>query len=101
MSKGSSPFVQIAIYGGLAVAVIALAVIGGIVLSVLNDGENHKDAMMMSPPPAPPPGARMRAMSEHEEIYGRGNSHFDLSKKEKAIFSSLAHRKMMSGKPLR
>ena len=100
MSKGSSPFVQIAIYGGLAVAVIALAVIGGIVLSVLNDGENHKDAMMMSPPPAPPP-ARVRAMSEHEEIYGRGSAHFDLSKKEKALFSSLAHRKMMSGKPSR
>ena len=100
MSKGSSPFVQIAIYGGLAVAVIALAIIGGIVLSVLNDGETHKDAMMMSPPPAPPP-ARMRAMSEHEEIYGRGNAHFDLTKKEKAIFSSLANRKLMSGKPLR
>lgn len=98
MSKGSSPFVQIAIYGGLAVAVIALAVIGGIVLSVLNDGENHKDAMMMSPPPPP---VRMRAMSEHEEIYGSGNAHFDLSKNEKAVFSSLAHRKMMSGKPSR
>ena len=35
MSKGSSPFVQIAIYGGLAVAVIALAVIGGIVSLVV------------------------------------------------------------------
>jgi len=101
MGKGSSPFVQIAIYGGLAVAAIALAVVGGIVLSVLNDGETHKDAMMMSPPPSPPPGARMRAMSEHEEIYGNGNAHFDLTKKEKAVFSSLAHRKLMSGKPLR
>lgn len=100
MSKGSSPFVQIAIYGGLAVAVIALAIVGGIVLSVLNDGENHKDAMMMSPPPSPPP-VRMRAMTEHQEIYGRGNSHFELTQKEKAVFSSLAHRKLMSGKPLR
>ena len=56
---------------------------------------------MMSPPPSPPPGGRMRAMSEHEEIYGNGNAHFDLTKKEKAVFSSLAHRKLMSGKPLR
>ena len=100
MSKGSSPFVQIAIYGCLAVAVIALAVIGGIVLSVLNDGENHKDAMMMSPPPAPPP-ARMRAMSEHQEIYGRGNAHFDLTKNEKALFQTLAHRKVAASKHLR
>jgi hypothetical protein len=100
MSKGSSPFVQIAIYGGLAVAVIALAIVSGIVLSVLNDGENHKDAMMMSPPPSPPP-VRMRAMTEHQEIYGHGNSHFELTQKEKAVFSSLAHRKLMSGKPLR
>ena len=91
MSK-PSPFVSLAIYGGIAFAVIAIATIAGIVINVLNDGENHKEAMMMSPPPAPPPGARMRAMSEHEEIYGRGNAHFDLTKKEKAVFATLARR---------
>ena len=90
MSK-PSPFVSLAIYGGIAFAVIAIATIAGIVINVLNDGENHKEAMMMSPPPAPPP-ARMRAMSEHEEIYGRGNQHFDLTKKEKAVFATLARR---------
>ena len=95
---GASPFVKLAIFGGLALAAVAVAIIGGMVINVLNDGENHKDAMMMSPPPPP---VRMRAMSEHEEIYGSGNAHFDLSKNEKAVFSSLAHRKMMSGKPSR
>ena len=94
---GASPFVRIAIYGGLAVAVIAVAIISGIILNVLNDGENHKEAMMMSPPPSPPT-SRMREM---EEVYGKGNAHFDLTKNEKAIFQTLAHRKIASGKPLR
>ena len=97
---GASPFVKCAIFGGLAVAVVACAIIGGMVISVLNDGENHKEAMMQSPPPAPPPASR-RAMAEHEEIYGRGNAHFDLTKKEKAICQTLAHRKIAAGKPLR
>ena len=97
---GASPFVKCAIFGGLAVAVVACAIIGGIVINVLNDGENHKEAMMMSPPPAPPP-VRMRAMAEHQEIYGRGNAHFDLNKNEKAFFQTLAQRKIAAGKPLR
>ena len=98
---GASPFVKLAIFGGLAVAVVACAIIGGIVLSVLNDGENHKEAMMQSPPPAPPPAARMRAMSDHQEIYGKGSAHFDLTKNEKALFQTLAHRKIAAGKHLR
>jgi len=97
---GASPFVKCAIFGGLAVAVIAVAIIGGMVISVLNDGENHKEAMMQSPPPSPPP-VRMRAMAEHQEIYGRGNAHFDLNKNEKAFFQTLAQRKIAAGKPLR
>jgi len=97
---GASPFVKCAIFGGLAVAVVACAIIGGIVINVLNDGENHKEAMMMSPPPAPPP-VRMRAMAEHQEIYGRGNAHFDLTKSEKNLFQTLAQRKVAASKHLR
>ncbi len=98
---GASPFVKLAIFGGLALAVVACAIIGGMVISVLNDGENHKEAMMQSPPPSPPPAARMRAMSDHQEIYGRGNAHFDLNKNEKAFFQTLAQRKIVAGKHLR
>lgn len=98
---GASPFVKCAIFGGLALAVVACAIIGGIVINVLNDGENHKEAMMMSPPPAPPPASRMRAMAEHHEIYGRGNSHFDLTKSEKALFQTLAQRKLATSKHMR
>ena len=93
---GASPFVKLAIFGGLAVAVVACAIIGGMVIGVLNDGENHKEAMMQSPPPAPPP-VRMRAMAEHQEIYGKPGSHFDLTKDEHKIFATLARRQMANG----
>lgn len=96
----ASPFLKCAIFGGIAVAVIATAIIAGIVINVLNDGEHHKEAMMKSPPPPASP-ARMRAMQEFEEIYRTGNVHFDFTKDEKAVFETLAHRKMASSKRLR
>jgi|SaaInlV_125m_DNA_1040241.scaffolds.fasta_scaffold14198_2 hypothetical protein len=95
---GASPFVKLAIFGGLAFAAVAVAIIGGMVINVLNDGEDHKEAMMRSPPPAPAPASRMRAMAENQEIYGRGNVHFDLTKNEKAFFQTLAQRKVATGK---
>lgn len=98
---GASPFVKLAIFGGLALAAVAVAIIGGMVINVLNDGENHKEAMMRSPPPSPPPAAGRRAMAEHHEIYGRGNAHFDLTKNEKALFQTLAQRKIATGKHVR
>ena len=97
---GASPYVRCAVYGGIAVAVVAVAIISGIILRVLNDGEHHKESMMKFPPPAPPP-ARMRAMQEFEETYRTGNAHFDLTKDEKAVFATLAHRKMASSKRFR
>ena len=97
---GASPYVRCAIFGGIAVAVVATAIIAGIIINVLNDGEQHKEAMMKSPPPPSSP-ARMRAMQEFEEIYSTSNAHFDLTKDEKAVFEALAHRKMASSKHLR
>jgi hypothetical protein len=50
------------------------------------------------PPPAAPPSARARAMSEHEEIYGKRGSHFDLSKEERKMFTTLAARQAVGMK---
>lgn len=99
-AMGASPYVRCAIYGGIAAAVVAIAIISGIILNVLNDGENHKESMLKSPPPPSSP-TRMRAMQEFEETYRTGNAHFDLTKDEKGVFETLAYRKMASGKRFR
>ena len=93
---GANPqFVTIAVWAGVVALVVASAIIGGIVVNVLNDGENHKEAMMTSPPPAPPP-ARMRAMEEM--VQNKGGGHFELTKSERALFSTLAHRERANAK---
>ena len=89
-------FVSIAVWGGVVALVVAAAIIGGIVVKVLNDGESHKEAMMQSPPPAPPPTSRMRAMEEM--VHTKGSGHFELSKAERALFSTLAHRERANAK---
>jgi hypothetical protein len=94
-----SNFGTIAVGLGAAVVIVTGSVVGGIIGGVINDGENHKIKMTTAPPPAPPPGAR-RAL-EHDEIYGRGNPQFELTKKERAIFSTLARRQSASGQRAR
>ncbi len=87
--------VTIAVWLGIGALIAAAAIIGGIVVSVLNDGENHKENMMTSPPPSPPV-SRMRAMEE--VLYTKGNGHFELNKAERALFSTLAHRERANAK---
>ncbi len=93
-----SNFGTIAVGLGAAVVIVTGSVVGGIIGGTLNDGENHKIKMTTSPPP--PPASRMRAL-EHDEIYGRGNPQFELTKKERAIFSTLARRQGASGQRAR
>ena len=93
-----SNFGTIAVGLGAAVVIVTGSVVGGIIGGVINDGENHKIKMTTAPPP-PPPASR-RAL-EHEEIYGRGNPQFELTKKERAIFSTLARRQGVSGQRVR
>ena len=94
-----SNFGTIAVGLGAAVVIVTGSVVGGIIGGVINDGENHKEAMMMSPPPSPP--ARMARALEHDEVYGRGNPQFELTKKERALFSTLARRQGASGQRVR
>ena len=93
-----SNFGMIAVGLGAAVVIVTGSVVGGIIGGTLNDGENHKIKMTTAPPPAPPPGRRAL---EHDEIYGRGNPQFELTKKERAIFSTLARRQGASGQRAR
>ena len=92
-----SNFGTIAVGLGAAVVIVTGSVVGGIIGGVINDGENHKIKMTTSPPP--PPSSR-RAL-EHDEIYGRGNPQFELTKKERAIFSTLARRQGANGQRAR
>ena len=84
--------ITLVVWGGIAAMVVAVSIVGGIIASTINEGDHHKEKMTTMPPPPPPPGTRMRAMSEHEEIYGRGRNHFSLTKDEHKIFAALAHR---------
>ena len=93
-----SNFGTIAVGLGAAVVIVTGSVVGGIIGGVINDGENHKIKMTTAPPP-PPPVSR-RAL-EHDEVYGRGNPQFELTKKERAIFSTLARRQGASGQRVR
>lgn len=88
-----SKAVTVAVWLGVGALIAAAAIIGGIVVNVLNDGENHKEAMMRSPPPAPPPARR----AMEDELYTKGN-HFELTKAERALFSTLAHRERANAK---
>jgi hypothetical protein len=84
--------VTFAVWGGIACIVVAGSIVGGIIANVVNEGDHHKEKMTTMPPPSPPPASRMRAMSEHEEIYGKGRNHFSLTKDEHKLFAALAHR---------
>lgn len=90
-----SQYTALIVGAGVAVVVIAGSVIGGIIANELNEGDNHKIKMTTSPPP--PPASRMRAMSEHQEIYGKPGNHFDLTKDEHKIFATLARRQIANG----
>lgn len=80
--------VKLAVFGGIAVIVVAGSIVGGIIASVISEGDNHKEHMVTSPPP-PPPASRM--LAENEELYGKGgNSHFDLTHDERKLFHKLA-----------
>ena len=85
-------YVTFAVWGGIAALVVAASIVGGIIANTINEGDHHKEKMTTMPPPSPPPGSRMRAMSEHEEIYGKGFNHFSLTKDEHKLFATLAHR---------
>ena len=85
-------YVTFAVWGGIAALVVSGSIIGGIVASVINEGDHHKEKMVTSPPPPAPPAARMRAMSEHEELYGKGTNSFALNRDERKLFATLAHR---------
>jgi len=91
-----SVFMKAAVWGGIAVMIVTASVVGGIVTKVINDGDHHKEHMTTLPPPSPPPAARR--MTEHEEIYGQRGSHFDLTKEERKMFTTLAARKAMEMK---
>jgi len=91
-----SQYTALIVGAGVAVVVVSGSIIGGIIANELNEGDNHKIKMTSSPPP--PPSARMmRAMNEHQEIYGKPGSHFDLTKDEHKIFATLARRQMANG----
>lgn len=62
---------------------IGLAIVTGIVVAVVNKGEDNKDAMMASPPPPPAPESR-RQLFEHKLFQPPKDAGFKLSMDEKA-----------------
>ncbi|MBN37717.1 MAG: hypothetical protein CMI29_04550 [Opitutae bacterium] len=86
--------VTIVVWAGIASLVVAFSIVGGIIANLVNDGDNHKETMtkVSPPPPSAPPARMMRAMTEYEEIYGKGPNHFLLTKDEHKLFATLTKR---------
>lgn len=91
----SALYMQVAVGAGIAVMIVSGSIVGGIITKVINDGEHLKEDMTTSPPPPSPPAGRR--LSEHEELYGQRGSHFDLTREERNIFTTLAVRQMAAG----
>lgn len=85
--------VTVVVWAGIAALVVVFGVVGGIIASVINDGDHHKARMTTAPPPpSAPPARMMRAMTENEEVYGMGRNHFELTRDEHKLFATLARR---------
>ena len=91
-----SVVMKVSVGVGIAVMVVSGSIVGGIIAKVINDGEHNKEDMTTSPPPPSPPSSGRR-LSEHEEIYGKRGSQFDLTREERNLFTTLAVRQMAAG----
>ena len=80
----------IAVAVGSTTLFVGLAVVSGIVINVVNDGELHKEQMMASPPP-PPPVARRQLFEKGNQPRDATGGSFNLNSKEHAALSSFAH----------
>ncbi len=68
---------------------VGLAVVSGIVIHVVNDGELHKEQMMASPPPPPP---ERRLFEEAQPFDEPPSSTYKLNAKEHASLATFARR---------
>ena len=75
---------------GSAAMFVGLAVVSGIVINVVNDGELHKEQMMASPPPPPP--ERRQLFEKAQPFDEPPGSNFNLNAKEHATLSTFARR---------
>ena len=71
---------------GTAALLVGLSIVTGIVVNVVNKGEQHKENMMASPPP--PPASR-RELFESDQLFQapKGNL-FKFTPSEKSAFAS-------------
>ena len=79
----------LAAIAGTACLLVALSIIIGITVNVVQKGEDHKEQMMASPPPPPP--AR-RELFEKDLFQPPKDHGFKLKPSEKSAFASLSHR---------
>ena len=80
----------IAVFVGSAAMLVGLAVVSGIVINVVNDGELHKEQMMASPPPPPPDGRRL--FEEAQPFDEPPRTTYKLNAKEHATLATFARR---------
>ena len=79
----------LAAIAGTACLLVALSIIIGITVNVVQKGEDHKEAMMASPPPPP---ARRELFESNNLFQPPKDRGFKLKPSEKSAFASLSHR---------
>ena len=83
----------IAVFVGSAAMLVGLAVVSGIVINVVNDGELHKEQMMASPPPPPPGGSRRQLFEDdHLKRAAAKGAQFNLNSNERSSLAAFARR---------
>ena len=81
----------LAVAVGSAAMLVGLAVVSGIVISVVNDGELHKEQMMASPPP-PPPARRELFEDDRLKRAAAKGAQFNLNSNERSSLAAFARR---------
>ena len=81
----------IAVFVGSAAMLVGLAVVSGIVINVVNDGELHKEQMMASPPP-PPPARRELFEDDRLKRAAAKGAQFNLNSNERSSLAAFARR---------
>tara|TARA_B100000809_G_scaffold178159_1_gene175720 strand:+ start:520 stop:804 length:285 start_codon:yes stop_codon:yes gene_type:complete len=86
----------VVVVAGIVTILVTGSVVSGIIVSTLIKGDEQKAKMLRSQSPPPPPSPSSGRRLEKEELYGKGSTQFELTKQERAVFTTLARRESVA-----
>lgn len=86
----------IIVVAGMVSILVTAGVVSGIIVSTIIQGDERKADMLRSQPPPSPPSTPAARRLENVELYGKGSTEFELTKQERAVFTTLARRERVA-----